>query len=905
MLPEWASDKIWHMVTKIALKYRLLIWLAVSIALSAAIISSGLLFAFDLDETVKNEDSVDGIVSMTMSLNPAITTPGEAIMLEITAVNRGVTDATIAVDSVLPASVGYEIGRIPSSTTFNFQSNAFSWQPIVPAGQTRIFSLELEAGVADMNNPLQTIEAAYRHGGIEGALSAEFWVGVLPSAEILSIDEVSVGQPMQLHADISGPGPFSQYWELGDARNFRTDDPSISYSSVGEYDVRLEVSNPLGRSTATKTIKVIPDPIALFSLSDPTPTVGQSITFLNQSGGAGDIDNYWEFGDGQSALVRQPQHTFDAPGIYDVKLVIESEYGTSETTLSLEVGEAPALDYQLNEGAKSGEELTGQASSDDPDATFSWDMGDGNRVEEPSLRYVYSQPGNYRVTISASNDFGTTQTIRDIIVERGQLRYFLPIIFNEVGASSPEQPVIEGGPVEDPQFFDTFVEIDLARDSVPFDSSQEERLVWYINKAREQVGLPPYRYNEALSNASKRHTNDMAFQRFWGHTGSDGSRPAERQLAAGYTGGYGGEATAWGFEYPSGAVGFWLESKSHRPLILNPNADEVGVAFTYDETSGSIYYWTAEFGRADGGYAYPFFDTLAPTPVPQQAANPTTAPQPTPQQTPIVVVTPDAIEPTATVETVVVPTATPEPTELPDPTQTPLTVVESGTLPTLTPEPATLEPTATPLPTETPTPAETATATATPPALPTNTPLPTATPTDTPTPAPTATPTQPVIIITATPDTSIPPTAAPSATPVPTLEPTAAPVIIVTAEPTVEPEVDADEGRTVEGDSAENIDTVTAVAGQFLQAIIRDPEGYAALPFATYAMQNQLLNDGPLAALQIDSGLFTWTAGESWVEGEQAAVSAELIDNGGATATRTLSLLFVEGQWRVDTVTTR
>ena len=904
------------MVTKIALKYRLLIWLAVSVALSAVIISSGLLFAFDLDETVKNEDSIDGIVSMTMSVNPAITTPGEPVMLEITAINRGATDASIAVDSMLPASVGYEIGRIPSSTTFNFQSNTFSWQPIVPAGQTRIFTLELEAGVADMNNPLQTINVDYRHGGIEGQLSAEFWVGVLPSIEILSINEVSVGQPMQLHANISGPGPFSQYWELGDARNFRTDNPSISYSSVGEYDVRLEVSNPLGRSTAIKTIKVIPDPIALFSLSDPTPTVGQSITFLNQSGGAGDIDHYWEFGDGQSALVRQPLHTFDAPGTYDVKLVIESDYGTSETTLALEVGEAPSLEYQLDETAKSGLELNGQASSDDPDALFTWDMGDGNRVEEQSLRYVYSQPGTYRVTISASNDFGTRQTVRDIIVERGQLRYFLPIIFNVVGESTPEQPVVDGGPVEQPQFFDTFVEIDLARDSVPFESSQEERLVWYINKAREQVGLPPYRYNEALSNASKRHTNDMAFQRFWGHTGSDGSRPAERQLAAGYTGGYGGEATAWGFEYPSGAVGFWLESKSHRPLILNPNADEVGVAFTYDETSGSIYYWTAEFGRADGGYAYPFFDTLAPTPVPQQASNPTPVPQPAPQQTPVVTVTPEVvIDPTASpevVDVIVEPTETPEPTDIPEPTSTPLTVVQPGTLPTITPAPTQTEIAVTDTPEATPTelaeptatPTEEAVATATSPAaLPTNTPLPTSTPTATPTTAPTATPTQPVIIVTATPDTSVPPTVAPSPTPVPTLEPTTAPIIIVTAEPTLEPTPESSRG--VRDDSAETLDTVTAIAGQFLQAIIRDPEGYAALPFATYAMQNQLLNDGPLSALQLDAELFSWLAGEAWVDGEIAAVSAELIDNSGTTSERTISLLFVEGQWRVDSVTTR
>ena len=856
-------------------------------------------------ESVDNEAQIEGFVDIHMAVNPAIMSPGEEMVLELTATNRGTIDAPIAIDSIIPSNVTFEIAQLQSSTTFNLQANSFAWQPVIPAGETRTFTLPLRAGVADMTQPLQEIVATYRYGQIVETLSAEIWIGILPTAKILVVDEVSVGQPLKLRADISGPGPFSQAWDLGDGRSFSAADPAINYATAGDYTIELTVNNPLGKTTVEKTITVKPDPIALFSLDDPTPMVGQQVTFLNQSGGAGDMDYYWEFGDGQSALVRQPQHQFDEAGTYNIKLVVENEYGRSETELPLTVGSAPSVDMNLSEQAATGEPFNGFAFSDDETATFLWQMGDGSEVEGSQLSYIYKRPGDYIVTVTASNDFGTTRTTQQVIVEKGVLRFFIPVISKGIGApllAAPAQqigttqdttPVVGAGGIVlatdssgQPAFFSTFVPIDLSADSVPFDSTQEQRLLWYINKARLSVGLNPYEYNESLSQAAQRHTNDMAFNAFWGHDGSDGSRPAERQEAAGYAGGYGGEATAWGFEYPSGAVGFWLDSPTHRPLILNPNADQVGIAFTYNEDSGSIYYWTAEFGRADGTYAYPFFPTEAtPTPAVPPAAAATQPPLITPTPTQEIV-----IAPTTTPEIVVSaePTATPQPTATPPPTAT--------SQPTRVIIEATEEPTATP--TEEP---PTATPTDEPTATPTATNEPTATPQPTPTELPTTdpTPTEAIIIATSTPPVEPTPTPEPEAS---SNSGEAAPIVIVA---TSTPSATA----TPDGDSAGNgrTDSTAAqtAAQQFLQAIIRDPEGYAALPFATYAMQNELLNEGVQAVLSIDASLESFVLANVFVEDTSGVVSAELIDSNGTSYRRNLHLAFVENQWRVDSVSSQ
>jgi hypothetical protein len=96
------------------------------------------------------------------------------------------------------------------------------------------------------------------------------------------------------------------------------------------------------------------------------------------------------------------------------------------------------------------------------------------------------------------------------------------------------------------------------------------------------------------------------------HTGSDGSRPADRFLEFGYENGYAGEATAWGFADPRQAVEFWVNSPGHRPIILNRYANDVGLGYEVDYTAPSVWYWTAEFGNVSASADAPVLRVQAP-----------------------------------------------------------------------------------------------------------------------------------------------------------------------------------------------------------------------------------------------------------------------------------------------------
>ncbi|MGB1251072.1 MAG: PKD domain-containing protein, partial [Candidatus Promineifilaceae bacterium] len=800
---------------------------------------NGIATAIDPEESIRNTATVNGIVSLDMQVVPAAVQAGETVTLEIVAVNRGSQASLINVRSALPANLEYDPARVPASTSFNYQSREFVWQPLVPAGQTRSFELEMTVSVADLTQPIEQIRAQVQNGGILQQLSAEFWIGVPPQATIIAPNTIPIGEPLPLYAEIQGPGPFAQQWKMSDGRVIRAENPDISFATAGEHTIELTLENPIGKTTVRKTILVTPEPVAQFTLDDLTPGVDQVMQFVNQSGGAAPITYEWDFGDGSTASVREPAHRYSDPGSYRVTLVAENEFGRSESTVLVTVGEPPDANMVLPNNTKVGEPIFGKAFGDATVTHFEWLMGDGRRIAGDDLAYKYTQSGSYTVALIAYNAFGATQLEQQVEVEAGILTYYLPLITKlfQLAPVIVQQPqALASAPVITDEFAN-FTPIDLERDVAPLDSSQEERLFWYVNKARESNGLPPLRYNESLSIASKRHTNDMAFNRFTAHTGSDGSRPYERQVSAGYNGGYAGEATAWGFEFPSGAVMFWLQSPSHRPLLLNRAADEAGISFTYDESAPSIYYWTVEFGNSSGEYSLPFGPAIIPTPtpfipLPQPTAIPQQQPQPqqpvvaepiivvVPQDTPVptvVKVQPTAVPPTPLPPVVITVTATSvitKPTPLPLPTYTPTGAPSPTVAPTATPT-MTPQPTATATPTSVPTSVPTATEESA--VIVTVTPLPT-TPSENPTPVPT-----------------------PTMTLVPEVEPTTPPIIVA---PTNTPKSSAPDTSAEEA-------AILRVAGSFVSFLLTDGSGVTALPYATYAMQAQLLTSDSLGVLQL------------------------------------------------------
>ena len=116
-----------------------------------------------------------------------------------------------------------------------------------------------------------------------------------------------------------------------------------------------------------------------------------------------------------------------------------------------------------------------------------------------------------------------------------------------------------------------------------------------INKARSLAGLSSLTIDAQLTTAAQGHSIDMACSSLLSHSGSNGSVPADRVTAAGYSGAF-REEIIYAGGYPQDAYNWWKNDPPHLDAILNSSATEMGVGYAYVSASTYGGYFTVDFG---------------------------------------------------------------------------------------------------------------------------------------------------------------------------------------------------------------------------------------------------------------------------------------------------------------------
>ena len=162
-----------------------------------------------------------------------------------------------------------------------------------------------------------------------------------------------------------------------------------------------------------------------------------------------------------------------------------------------------------------------------------------------------------------------------------------------------------------------------------------DQVLTLTNQFRAQNGLAALKANLELNAAAQGHSEDMANQDYFDHTGKNGSLPWDRAKVVGYEARTMGENIAAGQTTPESVVQGWINSAGHRANLLNANFTELGVGYFYLENdTGSVNYsryWTQLFGSGDTN---PASNLPTPSPAPTPAPSPSPSPVPTPSPTP-------------------------------------------------------------------------------------------------------------------------------------------------------------------------------------------------------------------------------------------------------------------------------
>jgi PKD repeat protein len=127
--------------------------------------------------------------------------------------------------------------------------------------------------------------------------------------------------------DLTSGQVSSWHWDFGDISVSDQQNPSHEYFGAGTYTVSLTVTGPGGSDTKTKTNYItVTDSGVLNANFSAVPFGGVApltVQFADTSSGS-PTSWEWDFGDGETSIERNPEHTYDSTGSYTVSLTVSN-----------------------------------------------------------------------------------------------------------------------------------------------------------------------------------------------------------------------------------------------------------------------------------------------------------------------------------------------------------------------------------------------------------------------------------------------------------------------------------------------------------------------------------------------------------------------------------------------------
>ncbi|MCD4747362.1 MAG: PKD domain-containing protein [Bacteroidales bacterium] len=220
---------------------------------------------------------------------------------------------------------------------------------------------------------------------------------------------------------------ISWYWDFDDGGNSTLQNPSHIYNTADTFNVSLSVANNYGCFDTTSK-NVIIDPLPQAGFFSDTVCFGIPTAFTDTSQGFGNTINYWlwNFGDPASGVnntstLQNPTHLFTESGVFNVKLIIKTKYGCSDSiTKPVLVNPLPVANFTylgtcLGNITHFFDNSNGSGSNI---ISWSWEFGDGNTSTSQNPSNLYNSPGIYNVKLIVENaNLCVDDTIIDITID--------------------------------------------------------------------------------------------------------------------------------------------------------------------------------------------------------------------------------------------------------------------------------------------------------------------------------------------------------------------------------------------------------------------------------------------------------------------------------------------------------
>ncbi|MFH2095534.1 MAG: PKD domain-containing protein [Bacteroidota bacterium] len=272
---------------------------------------------------------------------------------------------------------------------------------------------------------------------------------------------VCPGDPAVISANIyNGVPPYYIYNSTGDVIS-----PPVIINPYQDTTITLYVEDQCGSSASDNiTIQVYPLPPVGFAANINQGCVPLSIQFNENSPDLGQ-SYVWNFGDNDLdnlSFSKNPSHTYDEPGVYDVTLTVTSAEGcVSQLTIwqMIHVFVGPVAKFMADPEVASIIKpivFFENLSIDADDYTWVFGDGDTSNVVNPWHTFPIYPTGAYNVMLIAHTNKGCSDTAYKEIVIKNEITFYAPSAFSPDFDGINDFFIVKGNGI-DPHNFQIYV----------------------------------------------------------------------------------------------------------------------------------------------------------------------------------------------------------------------------------------------------------------------------------------------------------------------------------------------------------------------------------------------------------------------------------------------------------------
>ena len=333
----------------------------------------------------------NGPTTSTQTVNPIVTTTYILTISDSVCIGGNGYD-TVTVDVLTSPTASFTFTQYCDSVIFTNTStggNSYQWN--FGDGNNSV-----------LTNPSHnyntagtyTVTLIVINGSCNDTVSQTLTVGTNPVA---SFTPITNNCSLTIGFTNNSSGSAIYNWNFGDGNTDTVQNPSHAYVAPGTYTITLIVGSGQCIDSILQTITI--PPVAVAAFIPIVTNCSLSVGFTNNSTGS---TNYnWNFGDGNTDTIGNPNHNYVSPGTYTVTLIVGSGNCADTISQSITISQMPVASFTPITNNCS---LTiGFTNNSSGSAIYNWNFGDGNAdtIQNPSHTYI--APGTYTITLTVGS----------------------------------------------------------------------------------------------------------------------------------------------------------------------------------------------------------------------------------------------------------------------------------------------------------------------------------------------------------------------------------------------------------------------------------------------------------------------------------------------------------------------